>query len=46
MEKLVRLVCWVKPAQKKKVSAKAKAKKKRDPRASESAIIRGLIDKM
>jgi hypothetical protein len=42
--KLVRLVSWVTKDQKKKVKEASKVAKKRDYKASESAIIRRLID--
>jgi hypothetical protein len=41
---LVRLVAWVTKAQKAKVKRKATEAKKRDPKSSESLIIRNLID--
>jgi hypothetical protein len=43
-EKLVRLETWVKPSQKAKVLKAAKLAKRRDHKASNSSIIRGLID--
>lgn len=44
--KLVRLLSWVTKAQKEKVRKAAKIAKKRNPKASESSIMRDLIDKM
>lgn len=46
MEQVVRMVSWVTKAQKAKVRAKAKAARKADPKASDSSIIRGLINKL
>jgi hypothetical protein len=38
------MVSWVTKSQKEKVRKAAKADKKRDPKSSDSAIIRRLID--
>jgi hypothetical protein len=40
------MTVWVTPAQKKKIRALAKDAKKRDPKSSDSAIIRGIIEKI
>lgn len=46
MHQYVRLNSWTTKAQKAKIRKAAKIAKKTDPKASESSIIRGLIDSL